>query len=187
LGLLFVMTVIFPFAGARGGFFHAGAALQPLWWTLSPISLEAVIAAARRRNLFTQDAYRVFQAALVGLAVLMTGVILYLRVLPGWGEGEQNYPKVEVFLQQNGIQPGAIVMVRNPPGYYLMTGRAAIVVPYGDATSIVAAASRYNAKYLVLEAAGVTGPLQTVYDNQNDPNIFLLGELDGTHIYQFKP
>ncbi|HEX8990236.1 MAG TPA: hypothetical protein VF784_01035, partial [Anaerolineales bacterium] len=32
--LLFVMTVVFPFAGARGGFFHSGAAFQPMWWTL---------------------------------------------------------------------------------------------------------------------------------------------------------
>ena len=24
-------------------------------------------------------------------------------------------------------------MVRNPPGYYMMTGRSAIVVPYADA------------------------------------------------------
>jgi hypothetical protein len=31
-----IMTVVFPFAGARGGFFHSGAALQPLFWALAP-------------------------------------------------------------------------------------------------------------------------------------------------------
>ncbi len=187
LCLLLVMTFIFPFAGARGGFFHAGAALQPLWWTLSPIGLEAAIMAARRRNLFTPEAFKVFQGALVGLAILMTAVIIYLRVLPGWGEGEQNYPKVEAFLQRNGIQPGEAVIVRNPPGYYVMTGRPAIVVPYGNATTMANVATRYDAKYLVLEAAGVTGPIKTVYDDKQDPHFDFLGEIDGTRIFRFQP
>ena len=106
LGLLFVMTVIFPYAGARGGFFHSGAALQSLWWTLAPLGLEVVVIAARKRNLFTPNAIRIFGGALVGIAILMTAVIIYLRVLRGWGEGEQNYPKIEAYLQQAGIQPG---------------------------------------------------------------------------------
>ena len=39
-----VMTVIFPFAGSRGSFFHAGAAFQPYWWIAAPIGLDAVLA-----------------------------------------------------------------------------------------------------------------------------------------------
>ncbi|MBI1854881.1 MAG: hypothetical protein HYR93_03280 [Chloroflexi bacterium] len=186
-GLLFVMTVVFPFAGARGGFFHAGAAFQPIWWTLAPLGLETVVAAARRRNMFTPDAFKLFRAALVAIAVLMTGVILYLRVLPGWGEGEQNYPKVEAFLQQNGIQPGEAVIVRNPPGYYLMTGRPAVVVPYGDETSMLAVAERYQAKYLIIESAGAAGPIKLVYDNQQSQQLRFLGELNGTRIFKIQP
>ena len=34
-----VMTIVFPFAGARGGFFHSGAALQTVWWVLAPLGL----------------------------------------------------------------------------------------------------------------------------------------------------
>jgi hypothetical protein len=187
LALLFVMTCVFPFAGARGGFFHAGSALQPLWWAMAPLGLESVIAAARRRNWFTPDAFKVFRTALVGIAILMTGAIIYIRVLPGWGEGEQNYPKVEAFLEQNGIQSGDLVMVRNPPGYYLMTGRPAIVIPYSDASAMHAAAVRYHAKYLVIEAAGAAGPIKSVYDNKNDPRFRFLGELSGTRIFQIQP
>ncbi len=187
LGLLFVMTIIFPFAGARGGFFHSGSALQPLWWAMAPLGLESVITAARRRNWFTPDAFKIFRAALVGIAILMTGVIIYIRVLPGWGEGEQNYPKVEAFLEQNGIQPGDIVMVRNPPGYYLMTGHPAIVVPYSDEAAMYNAAMRYHAKYLVLESAGVAGPIKSVYDNGNSQQFRFLGELSGTRIFKVQP
>ncbi len=43
--LLLVMTVIFPFAGARGGFFHSGSAVQPMWWVLAPAGLDRAIAA----------------------------------------------------------------------------------------------------------------------------------------------
>ena len=187
LCLLFVMTLIFPFAGARGGFFHAGAALQPLWWTLAPLGLERLVTAARQRNLFTPAAFRIFRAALVGIAVLMTAFIVYLRVLPGWGEGEGEYPKVEAFLRQNGIHPGDLVIVRNPPGYYVMTGRPAIVVPDGDETSMLAVADRYHAAYLILEKAGAAGPIKSVYDNQHSQRLVFMDELDGTRIFRIEP
>jgi hypothetical protein len=41
--IFFVMTVIFPFQGARGGFFHSGAALQPFFWVMVPVGLEAFL------------------------------------------------------------------------------------------------------------------------------------------------
>ena len=185
--LLFVMTMIFPFAGARGGFFHSGSAIQPMLWVLAPIGLDRAIAAARSRNMFTPQAFTVFQGALVALVILMTGLILSIRVLPGWGEGEQEYPKVEAFLKTQGIAPGDIVIVRNPPGYYLMTGRPAIVVPYGDETSMAAVASRYGAKYLVIEQVGAAGPIEQVYKNLSSRRFPYLGSIDGTHIFRVAP
>jgi hypothetical protein len=183
-GLFLVMTLVFPFAGARGGFFHAGAAFQPMWWTLAPVGLDRAVLAARRRNLFTPQASTIFQGFLVGLVILMTGVILSIRVLPGWGEGEQDYPKVEAFLQNQGIGAADIVMVRNPPGYYLMTGRPAIVVPDGDEASMAAVADRYGAKYLVIEEAGAAGPIKVVYDNKNSQRFTYVGDINGTHIFR---
>jgi hypothetical protein len=186
LTLLFAMTVVFPFAGARGGFFHSGAALQSLWWTLAPSGLEASIAAARRRKLFTPQAFAIFRVALAGIAALMTAVIIWIRVLPGWGEAEQQYDKVETFLVHSGIRPGVRVMVRNPPGYFLATGRPAVVVPYGDAASMLAVAARYSVKYIVLESEGASGPIKSVYEELHDPRIRYLGELDGTRIFQIE-
>ena len=183
-GLFLVMTLVFPFAGARGGFFHAGAAIQPMWWMLAPVGLDRVVAAARKRNLFTAQAFNVFRVALVGLVVVMTAVILWIRVLPGWGEGEQNYPRVEGFLKQQGMQDGDVVMVRNPPGYFVMTGRSAIVVPNGGEVTMAAVAKRYDAKYLVIESAGAAGPIKAVYENKNSQRFTFLGDIDGTHIFR---
>jgi hypothetical protein len=185
--LLFVMTIIFPFAGARGGFFHSGSAIQPVLWVLAPIGLDRAIAAARSRNMFTPQAFTIFQGALVALVILMTGLIFSIRVLPGWGEGEQEYPKVEAFLKTQGIGPGDIVMVRNPPGYYLMTGRPSIVVPYGDEATIASVASRYDAKYLIIEQAGAAGPIEQVYKNLSSQRFPYLGNIDGTHIFRVAP
>jgi hypothetical protein len=187
LALLLVMTAIFPFAGARGGFFHSGAALQSLWWTAGPAGLAATVAAARERRMFTTQASAVFQAALVGLAVLMTVAIFVLRVLPGWGEGEQEYPKLEEFLQESGARAEDVVMVRNPPGYFLMSGRPAIVVPYADASAMLAAAIRYRARYVLIESVGAAGPIKSVYDDTHSQHFQFLGELDGTRVFRVQP
>ncbi len=182
--LLVVMTVIFPFAGARGGFFHAGASLQSLWWAMAPLGLESAIAASRRRNMFTANAFIVFRAALVGLAVLITLALLAIRVLPGWGEGEQNYGQQLAFLRQAGLQSSDVVMVRNPPGFFIMTNQPGIVVPYGDAAAVLAAAARYQAKYLIIEPAGAAGPIKAVYDDTSGATFQFLGEIDETRFFR---
>jgi len=187
LSLLVMMTVVFPFAGARGGFFHAGAGIQSLWWALAPLGLESAVTAARKRGMFTPQAFTVFSGALVGIAALMTAIIFSIRVLPGWGEGEQAYPGIEAFLERSGATPGEVVMVRNPPGYYILTGRPAIVVPYAGPSDMLAAARRYNAKYLVIERAGAAGPIQTVYADLRGENFEFLGELDGTRVFRVRP
>ena len=186
LALLFVMTILFPFAGSRGGFFHAGAGFQALWWVLAPIGLDAVVAAARKKGLFTQQAFAIFRGAMVAIAVLMSAVIFSIRVLPGWGEGEQQYPRIDALLGAAGAEPSDVVMVRNPPGYYIMSGRWAIVVPYGGSDDMLAAARRYDARFLVLEEVGAAGPIRAVYDNIDSEVFDYLGELDGTHIYRIQ-
>lgn len=186
--LLLVMTLVFPFAGKRGGFFHAGAALQPLWWTLAVLGLESAVAAARRRNWFTPAAFKVFRTGFVALALLMTAVILYVRIVQsGWGEGEERYPQIEAFLQQSGIQPGETVIVRNPPGYYLMTGRPAVVIPYGDESAVLQVAARFHARFLIVEAAGAAGPIRIIYENLTGHVLQYLGEVDGTRIFEIGP
>jgi len=192
LGLLMVMAFIFPFAGPRGGFFHSGAALQSVWWTLAPLGLEAAVGAGRRRGWFTPQAFRVFRVALVGVAIMMTGFIFYLRILqPGWGEDEQIYPKVEAMLQQHGIEPADVVMVRNPPGYYLMTGRSAVVIPYGAEDSLLAVARRFHARFVAIEAAGASGPIATIYNSGGDSALHLLGEIyernNETRVFEVQP
>jgi hypothetical protein len=185
-GLLLAMTLVFPFAGPRGAFFHAGAALQPLWWSLAPIGLDSVIGSARRRGWFTSQAFVVFRGALVVLSLAMTVLIVYIRVIqPGWEAEDGLYAPVEQRLVERGARPGDIVIARNPPGYFVVTGRSAIALPSSGIESILAVAARYDARYLVLEEKGVTGDLRALYDAPDaNPAFEYLGETNGSKLFE---
>ncbi len=70
--LFSLMTLVFPFQGARGGFFHAGAALQPLLWSAAALGFDRVIqwGAYRRGWDLTQSA-RVFAAGIIVMVLLL--------------------------------------------------------------------------------------------------------------------
>ncbi|MFQ5616570.1 MAG: hypothetical protein ACE5GO_08940, partial [Anaerolineales bacterium] len=152
-----VMTVVFPFAGVRGGFFHSGAALQPLFWAVVPVGLDMFIRwGARRRGWRAGQARRVFRAGLVLLAFLLTGKLIWGRSIGPYLAGAprqdvESYRVVEQSLQKMGVGAGEIVMVNNPPGYFLASERPAIVIPYGDLATVLRAAKTYQARYLLLE------------------------------------
>jgi len=185
--LLFVMTVIFPFAGSRGSFFHAGAAFQPLWWVAAPVGLNVVIAFARRRGLFADNAYVVFQGMLVVLAALMTYYLVSLRVFGSWASEDGVYASVEQKFLDNGINQQVRVIVRNPPGYYISSGRPAIALPYGDESVVLQVAERYGASLLVLESGGTFESIQDLYGNPRDWGPFeYLGEVDEAKLYRIK-
>lgn len=185
--LFIVMTFIFPFAGTRGSFFHAGAALQPLFWVLAPFGLDRVVAWARSKNRFTDHAYVVFRIALVQIVIMLSAWVVWARVIQnGWQEGELSYPAVEAFLVENGAQPGERIMVLSSPGYYMMTGRPAFVQPYGDVNTLLEVAERYDIRYYAFEAQGKLKSIADLYDNpQNHPQFEYLGEVDDTRIFRF--
>jgi hypothetical protein len=187
--LLVTDTLLFPFAGARGGFFHAGTAFQPFWWAVAPLGLDAVVSWARQRGWFTPQAHRIFRVSLVALLVALTVLIVQMRVVSqGWGVEDQRYVQVEAFLQAQGAAPDEIVMVRNPPGYFMYSQRPAIVTPYGTADVFLAAAHRYGAKYLLLEREGALPPIKPLYENpQSDSAFTYLGTINSVRIFRIQP
>lgn len=184
---LLTMTLAFPFAGARGGFFHSGAAIQPVWWALTPLGLERTIAWARRWRKWKQDgrAERVFAALLLGLVVFLSAAVTWPRVAAGAWERER------LLYQQVGARLAAgetVVMVANPPGYYLASGSPAIVLPNGDLALALAVAERYGAGYLVLEPQAMPAGLRPVYENpQAQEGLVYLGEVDDAHLFAIQP
>jgi hypothetical protein len=186
--LFSVMTFLFPFAGARGAFFHAGAAFQPIWWVLAPLGLEAVLAYLRKRNWGDDRARVVFRGAMVVSVMILTVFVVYLRLFTlGWSEGEENYPPIEAFLKEKGITENDVVIVRNAPGYYLETGRAALPIPYGDEGTLMDVARQFDAYYLVLQESAVLDPMKDLFeDPSGNPNFVFLGELDDAKLYRIE-
>ena len=187
--LFVVMTGIFPFAGSRGSFFHAGAAFQPFWWVAAPVGLDAVITWARERDkLKDENAPVFFQVVLVLLAVLMTAYLVNFRVIAsGWAKDDFIYPAVEQKLLDNGIRPADVVIVRNPPGYFLASGRQSLSLPFGDESTILAVAKKFGASYLILEKGGTFDSIQDLYEHpDSNPSFIYLGEVDDAHLYRIE-
>ncbi|MCA2001736.1 MAG: hypothetical protein LDL51_07725 [Chloroflexi bacterium] len=186
--LFFVMTFLFPFAGARGAFFHAGAALQPMWWSLAPLGLESILNSLQKRGVGHSGNRFVFRSLLVMIAMILTFYVVYLRIFNlGWGEGEDaDYPVIEQMLVRDGIENDDIVIVRNAPGYYLKTGRSAISIPYGGEEAILAVAEQFDARYLVLEPEAALEPIQDLYQNPGGGKFVYLGEHNDTRIYRIE-
>jgi hypothetical protein len=185
--LLLVMSIIFPFAGVRGSFYHAGAGFQPLWWTAAPLGVEAFVAWARARGQLT-DKYAafVFHGVLILLMLAFTAYLVNLRVFStGWARDDVLYAAVDAKLHESGIGPRDVVIVRNPPGYFVRTGRSAILLPYGDESVLLAVAESFAARFLVLEKTNSLGAIQGLYDNPGRyPAFVYLGEVDGARLYR---
>jgi hypothetical protein len=154
-----LMTVVFPYAGVNGGYFHSGAALQPLLWAVAPAGVESIVLwyARLRRLSLPQGMLRFVSALLVITGALLSGLLYFQRVVgdePGlvkWNAGASHYQEVERTLARLGAAPGEVVLVNNPPGYWLAGNRPAVVIPFGDEQMLLAVARKYKARYLVLE------------------------------------
>jgi hypothetical protein len=191
---LAAMTAVFPFAGARGGFFHSGASVQTVWWALAPVGLDRVIAwGSRKRGWNAAQASMIFRPALVALATLLTAVIVYGRVMGGggapvWGQENDAYSQIKTILVSQGMTDETVVMVANPPGFYLASGNPAIAVPDGDVNTLLRVALRYGAKYVILEEGGTPGGLKPVYEHPAEQTgLQYLGDVGGAHIYGIQP
>lgn len=188
--LFLVMTLVFPFAGWRGSYFHAGAAFQPYWWAVAPIGLDVFVEWMRKHGQFTdRNAPVFFQVIFVLVAVIVTIFLVNVRVVSsGWAKDDVIYQSVEELLVENGAEPEEVVIVLNPPGYYVRTGRPAIVIPFGDQSTLSAVAKRYNAAYAVIEKNSKFKDIKSLYDNpRENPSFIFIGEVNEAKLYRIEP
>ncbi len=187
------MTLVFPFQGARGGFFHSGVAVQPLFWAVVPVGFQVFLEwGVHRRGWDERQAGRFFQVGLVCIALLLTVIVAYNRVIgddfrqPAWDGPQRRYFQVEQALQVQNAAPEAIVIVNDAPTYHLASRRSAISIPYGDMNTLFAVAQRYQARYLLLEIEQVQG--DALYEQPGDrPGLRYLETVEGIRIYEFVP
>jgi hypothetical protein len=103
---------------------------------------------------------------------------------PVWNQSAAVYIRLESFLHDLGAEDGALVLVNNPPGYYLASGRPAIPIPNGDLETLLNAARQYGVRYLLLEANHPKS-LTDLYQHPSDrPGLHWLGAYEGTQIFK---
>ncbi|NMC13432.1 MAG: hypothetical protein GYA34_11195, partial [Chloroflexi bacterium] len=132
----------------------------------------------------------VFQWGMIFLGCFLSIVMVTKRVIggdlfnPEWNNGAKTAIRFEEIISEITSSKDDIVMINNPPGYYIVSRRPCIVIPNGDIKQVVSAGQRYNAKYLILEENHPTG-LDNLYDNPGDwPGIRYIFSDDGTHYFR---
>ena len=170
LTIFLVMSIIFPFAGAYGGFFHSSSALMPVLWALAPVGLGVAVKwGSAKRKWDIARARRMFGAAMVLMAAAISIVIFTTRVIggdflsPSWNNAYKTYEQVG--LEMDSIASmNEPVAVNNPPGFYVATGREAIVIPNGNEDTLKEAVTRYDIMWVILDSNRPEG-LAHLYEN----------------------
>jgi len=159
LGLIFgVMTIVFPFAGQRGGYLHSGAGTQILIWALAAMGFDKVMdEGVKKRGWAKEKAIFLFGSGLVVLLGCATGYLYATRVIgddlktPQWNQSFNSAREIGRELVSMDISEEDLVMINNPPGFYAATGRESVVIPDGNVAVVLEAAAEFDVKYLVLE------------------------------------
>lgn len=186
-----VMTIIFPFAGSRGGFIHSSAATQIVFWAIIPSGLTHIIKFfSRKRHWNPENAYRVFSTTLVVVMMISTVGIFFLRVSgirPGehlWTTHENQYARTFTELKKFGFRDHDVVMIKNPPGWFFVTRQPAIVIPDGDENNVLEAAAKFDATFLLLERDHVEGLDELFEAKTNTAGLEYINEFDGIQLYR---
>ncbi len=193
LGTFLVMTIVFPLAGSRGGFLHSGAAFQPLFWAAGAEGVAGFVElGVRWRNWKFQRATIGFGILGVLVASLLTMGLTYSRIAPndeagsGWASGYDAYVEIGSALDHLSVSGEDVIMVNNPPGFFVATGRPAVVIPNGGVDTVLAAAEKYNASYLVLEKNSVKGLLPLYAQPVDLPGLKFIETVGQSHIFQIQ-
>ncbi len=194
LATLGVMTIVFPFAGSRGGFFHSGAAVQPLIWGLSAVGLDAAVEwAARKRRWNPKQAVMVLGGGLVMINLAVSASLYAANVIgedasqPKWSQSWENARRTAALIQAQGGGKQDVVMINNPPGFTAANRQPAISVPNEPAAVMLEAARRYQARWLVLDE-NVPKPLEGLFLHPKSWDGLRLGYAgDEVVIYEILP
>jgi len=162
--ILLVMSFVFPYSGRRGGFLHSSAALQPLVWGLSAAGLVDILKwIAPRRNWNVSKAQKMFSPAAIFICAITTIFVYQMMVIgnnpmiPLWEESYRDSVTAKEMISKNGIPASDRIMINNPAGFSLISGRESVVIPYGNPQAALEVAEKFKIEYILLEKNLVSG------------------------------
>ena len=159
-------------------------------WALFPAGLEQFIKwGEAKRNWNARIAGKVFAFGFIGIAVVLSAAVYYTRIgirdeSQEWGKSSDQYLRIANYMIEMKVDPSSIIMVNNPPGFYLASERYSIVIPDGDPGTLLKVADRYDASYLVLEENHPAG-LDELYNNpQCCQDLEFITSVNGARIFR---
>ncbi len=191
--IFLLMTIVFPFAGSRGGFIHSAAGVQIFLWALVPVGLERFIQwGNQKRGWQMEHARLVFQIGIISIMIFLSGIIFYQRVIAttngvsNWLIDEKKYSLLHQELVRSGyLDNESLVMIKNPPGWNLITRAPAVVIPDGGITAIRTAAEKFGATILVIDKDHPKALKDFFKGKENPVEMELILTMDDIKVYRF--
>ena len=167
--VFFLMTIVYPFQGSRGGFLHSASAL------LCAVSISASAGlddAISRLSPMAEMAGLIRQGPCSGpglavLALFASGAIFSARVIgsdpgnPAWSRLNIEYERGIAQLGP-GLPETTRFMVNNPPCFHVQTGFQTVPVTAGGPDMLLEAADQYDVRYVILDS-NVPDGLRSLY------------------------
>jgi hypothetical protein len=191
--IFFLMTLVFPLSGARGGFLHSGSAVQILIWIMMADGLQGFFEwGIRKRNWQLKRSQKMFGSALIGLFILFT-MIVYKNDVIGdsqeemkWNQDYLTYEWIETIISQTSEDKNEVIMINNPLGYYYSTGRWGLVVPNAESDQFLKVVQLFKVKYLVIDD-NLPEKFNLSHDNLIKDYFKIIQETQsGIKIYEYK-
>lgn len=195
-GVLFLaMSLVFPFSGVRGSYYHSGAAFVPLILSMVPDGIDALTKASLRRFKKWEDRkIRPFYTGVVVVFVVIFSLVTYFSAVVGtdgepgfeWNQVEERYTQVEAALAGLGASPQDIVLTTNPPGYAVVADRPAVAMPDGGPETLQAVAEDFGVRWVLVEPNHPEG-LDVLYEEPQDVGSLVYEQTAGeVHIFSLK-
>jgi hypothetical protein len=186
-----VMSLIFPYSGMRGSYFHAAASFVPLVMALAPAGLDAVVAVTLCRfRKWEESRIRPFLTGLVMVMVIGFSLVSYYSGVVGlergdviqWDQTETSYQTVGAYLEEQGADPGDIVLCVNPPGFVSVTGMPAMGIPDGGHEAAQLLVRGFGVSWLLVEGTQSERSAEYLAALASSGDFELLTEIEGIAI-----
>jgi hypothetical protein len=176
LGLLFVvMVIVFPMAGARGGWFHSSVAAMPLLWVMAASGLRVTVEwVGERRAWNVTRAKNVFGITMVVFSLIFTWGLFISRVVgvktnaKYWNNATARYREVHQTILQRDATAG-LIAINNPPGFFHVSGMQAVVIPDGDIQALKQVVDEFGVAWVVLDQ-NHPDKLESLYSQADIPD-----------------
>ena len=152
LVLLFLfLTVIFPFAGQRGSYFHSNTAFQIFLWVMSVIGLREAASRLPLKEGLDRNLFEKFIGISFLVLLLLVTVVLSGSKIDGLRAGVDEMEQIVITLQELEIGQDEIILINDPATLNWVSERPAVVIPGGDETMMLAVMEHYGVHYVVLQ------------------------------------